>query len=75
MSNEHNEDQPDHIPHEQRHKNDHNQDVGDNGTTTGKPGGDEVDAADIAAIQDDERLTAADRMDLIANQAIPETGG
>lgn len=70
MSNEHDEGQLDHIPHEQRHNNDHDQHSNDIETTTGKPGGEEVDGADIAAIQNDERLPAADRVDLIANQAI-----
>jgi hypothetical protein len=49
-------------------------DTTDSGTDTGKASGGEVDAADVAAIQDDDRLTASDRVDLIANQAIPETG-
>lgn len=31
-----------------------------------------VDSADIADIQNDDRLTAADRMDLIANQALAD---
>lgn len=31
-----------------------------------------VDGRDVAAIQNDDRLTAADRVDLIANQAVPE---
>jgi hypothetical protein len=29
-----------------------------------------VDSADVAAIQNDDRLTAADRVDLIANQVV-----
>ena len=33
---------------------------------------DEVDGSDVAAIQNDDRLTAADRVDLIANQAVAE---
>lgn len=72
MSNELNEDQPDQTPHGQRPKADHDQHSDNDGTTTGKAGGEEVDGADIAAIQDDDRLTAADRVDLIANQAIAE---
>ncbi|TLM82025.1 hypothetical protein [Pseudarthrobacter sp. NamE5] len=40
---------------------------------TGRAFGGEVDAADIAAIQNDDSITPADRVDLIANQAIPET--
>jgi hypothetical protein len=57
---------------EARHKNDHH-DTADPNTDTGKASGKEVDAVDVAAVQSDDRLTAADRVDLIANQAIPET--
>lgn len=31
-----------------------------------------IDSGDVAAIQNDESLTAADRVDLIANQVVPE---
>ena len=34
----------------------------------------EVDGGDIAAIQNDDRLTAADRVDMIANQVMLEPG-
>lgn len=34
-----------------------------------------MDGGDIAAIQNDDRLTAADRVDLIANQALSAPGG
>jgi hypothetical protein len=35
----------------------------------------ELDAGNIAAIQNDDGLTAADRVDLIANQVVPERDG
>ena len=35
---------------------------------------DAVESPDVAAIQNDDALTAADRVDLIANQVVPETG-
>lgn len=35
---------------------------------------DAVDSPDVAAIQNDDKLTAADRVDLIANQVVPESG-
>lgn len=31
----------------------------------------QMDAGNVAAIQNDDRLTAADRVDLIANQVVP----
>ncbi|MCU1517065.1 MAG: hypothetical protein JWQ75_1786 [Pseudarthrobacter sp.] len=37
-------------------------------------GAETVESSDVAAIQDDEALTAADRVDLIANQVVPEDG-
>ncbi|WP_461173387.1 hypothetical protein M1D93_01185 [Arthrobacter sp. Z1-9] len=42
------------------------------GADTGSASGG-VDAADVAAIQSDDSITPADRVDLIANQALPET--
>ncbi|MFF1252638.1 hypothetical protein ACFVYC_09095 [Pseudarthrobacter sp. NPDC058329] len=54
---------------EARHKDDHHD------TAEPAPGtaaSEDVDGGDVAAIQNDDRLTAADRMDLIANQVIPE---
>lgn len=36
---------------------------------------DSVDSSDVAAIQGDEDLTAADRVDMIANQVVPEGEG
>ncbi|UZX04832.1 hypothetical protein F8G81_21230 [Arthrobacter sp. CDRTa11] len=35
---------------------------------------DAVESPDVAAIQNDDALTAADRVDLIANQIVPEPG-
>jgi hypothetical protein len=35
---------------------------------------DAVEGPDVAAIQNDDALTAADRVDLIANQVVPEAG-
>ncbi len=57
---------------EARHKDDHHDDHASNEEETGP-----VDSGDVAAIQNDDRLTAADRVDLIANQVIPsdEEGG
>ena len=37
---------------------------------TGPAGDGRVDGRDVAAIQNDDRLTAADRVDVIANQAL-----
>ncbi|WP_254703464.1 MULTISPECIES: hypothetical protein [Pseudarthrobacter] len=56
---------------EARHKNEHPSDAPE--PDDGSASGGEVDAADVAAIQNDESITPADRVDLIANQAIPET--
>jgi hypothetical protein len=42
---------------------------------TGPAGEGRVDGGDVAAIQNDDRLTAADRVDLIANQALSAPGG
>jgi hypothetical protein len=39
---------------------------------TASSGSEEVDGRDVAAIQNDDRLTPADRVDLIANQVVPE---
>ncbi|NKX55538.1 hypothetical protein [Arthrobacter mobilis] len=37
-----------------------------------KPAGEPVDGSDVEAIQNDDSLTPADRVDLIANQVVPE---
>ena len=57
---------------EARHKNEdlHSTEQESN---TGKAPDGNVDAAGIASIQNDDQLTAADRVDLIANQVLPET--
>ncbi|MCU1554337.1 MAG: hypothetical protein JWM13_1823, partial [Arthrobacter sp.] len=34
-----------------------------------------IDSGDVADIQNDDRLTAADRVDLIANQALASDAG
>lgn len=39
---------------------------------TGTAVSEDVDGGDVAAIRNDDRLTAADRVDLVANQVIPE---
>ncbi|TLM72626.1 hypothetical protein [Pseudarthrobacter sp. NamB4] len=56
---------------EARHKNEHHPNEPE--TNTGKASDGVVDAADVAAIQNDDSITQADRVDLIANQAIAET--
>lgn len=56
-----------------RQRNEHHQAAESEGAA-GNVGAEEVDAGDVAAIQNDDQLTPADRVDLIANQAIPETG-
>ena len=40
------------------------------GPARGRPGA--VDGRDVAAIQNDARLTAAERVDLVANQVLPK---
>jgi hypothetical protein len=47
-------------------------DENDDPADTASSGSEKVDGGDVAAIQEDEQLTPADRVDLIANQAIPE---
>lgn len=62
----------DHHLDEARHKNEHQAPDApwpDDGSASRV----EVDASDIVAIQNDDSITPADRVDLIANQAIPET--
>ncbi|WP_458779735.1 hypothetical protein [Arthrobacter sp. D3-16] len=56
---------------EARRRNEH-QPADKPGADTGSASGG-VDAADVAAIQSDDSITPADRVDLIANQALPET--
>jgi hypothetical protein len=59
-----------HHLQEARHKDDLHHDA-----DAEPPGAAPVDSRDVAAIQDDEGLTAADRVDLIANQVVPEGEG
>jgi hypothetical protein len=61
------EEKLEHHLEEARHKEPHT------GHAEPKADGGPVDSADVAAIQKDESLTAADRVDMIANQAVPET--
>jgi hypothetical protein len=57
---------------EARHKNEHPPSPDPEKDPGTAPGG-AVDAAGIASIQNDDQLAAADRVNLIANQAIPES--
>ncbi|MEO8281845.1 MAG: hypothetical protein ABI568_00330 [Pseudarthrobacter sp.] len=60
------EEKLEHHLQEARHKDDPNADeVSDSGAEP-------VDSRDVAAIQDDDELTAADRVDLIANRVVAE---
>ena len=56
-----------------RDKEGHHSPVREN--ATGPDGVARVDAGDVAAIQNDDRLTAADRVDMIANQVLSAPGG
>ena len=67
------EEKLEHHLDEARHKDDHH--TTDQGPETGTAGSEDMDGGDVAAIQNDDRLTAADRVDLIANQVIPEHDG
>jgi len=59
------EDKLEHHLHEARHHDDPGHDNAANVEGTGA-----VNGHDVAAIQNDDRLTAADRVDLIANQVV-----
>ncbi len=62
------EEKLEHHLDEARHKDDHN-------TTdpeTGGAGSEDFGGGEVAPIQNDDRTTAADRVDLIADQVIPE---
>ena len=71
------EEKLEHHLHEARHPDDPGHDIVANEEGTGA-----VNGQDVAVIQKDDRLTAADRVDLIANQVVtgdddgggPETG-
>jgi hypothetical protein len=68
------EEKLEHHLEEARAKSEHHETAeGDTETAVGGPSG--VDSEDVAAIQNDDRLTAADRVDLIANQVVPEQDG
>jgi hypothetical protein len=58
---------------EARHKSEHDR-LSETGPKPRTAHEGEVDGGDVAAIQDDDRLNAADRVDLIANQIIDEPG-
>jgi hypothetical protein len=64
------EEKLEHHLQEAKHKDDlhHDEDSGPEGAGP-------VESRDVAAIQNDEGLTAADRVDLIANQVVPEGEG
>lgn len=68
------EEKLEHHLDEARHKGEHDDAPGPD-THTGTVERGDKESADIAAIQNDDRLTAADRADLIANQAIRQTDG
>jgi hypothetical protein len=59
------EEKLEHHLQEARHKDEPRHD-----DATGQEDAGAVDARDVAAIQNDERLSAADRVDQIANQAL-----
>ncbi|MDQ0756218.1 hypothetical protein [Arthrobacter sp. B3I4] len=69
------EEKLEHHLDEARHKKEHDHEHhsgAEHESETPRAGETNVDGGDIAAIQNDDRLTAADRVDLIANQALPE---
>ena len=75
------EEKLEHHLEEARHKTDHSHEsdhehgsmgAGAGAVDGGEDDGGEVDGGDVAAIQNDDSLTAADRVDLISNQVLPE---
>ena len=70
------EEKLEHHLEEARHKTDHSHESdhepGSMGAGAGAVDGGEVDGGDVAAIQNDDSLTAADRVDLISNQVLSE---
>jgi hypothetical protein len=69
------EEKLEHHLEEVRHKEDSRtadaaEDDAPEGPAKEGPAKEAVDSADVAAIQNDDRLTAADRVDLIANQVV-----
>jgi len=67
------EEKLEHHLQEARHK-DHHDEAAEHDEAPEHDGAETVESSDVAAIQDDEALTAADRVDLIANQVVPEGG-
>jgi hypothetical protein len=67
------EEKLEHHLEEARHKGEHHHDD-EQQAAPGPDASGKVDGGDVAAIQNDERLTASDRVDLIANQVVPEPG-
>ncbi|WP_066285061.1 hypothetical protein [Arthrobacter sp. B6] len=65
------EEKLEHHLEEARHKTEHHETT-EPDTETGTASASGVDGEDVAAIQNDDGLTAADRVDLIANQVVPE---
>ena len=65
------EEKLEHHLDEARHKNEHHHSPLQ-GSATDTAGETKVDGGDVAAIQNDNRLTAADRVDMIANHALAE---
>jgi hypothetical protein len=63
------EEKLEHHLEEARAKAEHDE-TAERDTETGNAGASSVNGGDVAAIQKDERLTAADRVDLIANQVV-----
>lgn len=66
------EEKLEHHLEEARHKAEHDEAAAED-TESGSADARDLDGADVAAIQNDEHLTAADRVDMIANQVVPET--
>jgi hypothetical protein len=64
------EEKLEHHLDEARHKKEHHEPATE--PEGQSPSDKQADGGDIASIQNDDRLTAADRVDLIANQVLPE---
>jgi hypothetical protein len=65
------EEKLEHHLEEARAKSEHHE-TAEGDTESAHGGAPVVDGEDVAAIQNDDQLTAADRVDLIANQVVPE---
>ena len=68
------EEKLEHHLEEARHKTGHDHHPVTHPAPTGG-GAPDVEGGDVAAIQNDDRLTAADRVDMIANQVVSEPDG